>query len=56
MEEGYNKPQETFLDPLSYELSDDVVVSYIDLLLNLEKDKARYIFGTDDEITQHAHQ
>ena len=28
------EPQETFLDPLSYELNDDVAVGYIDLLLN----------------------
>ena len=45
------KPRETFLDPLSYELSDDVVVGYIDLLLNSEIDKAEYTFGTFDEIT-----
>ena len=42
------EPQDTFLDPLSYELSDDVVVGYIDLLLNSEIDKVKYRFGTFD--------
>ena len=41
------EPPETFLDPLSYELSDDVV----DCLLNFEKDKVVYRFGTFDEMT-----
>ena len=50
------EPQETFLDPLSYELSDDVAVGYINLLLNSEKDKVEYRLGTFHEITQHAHQ
>ena len=45
------EPQETFLDPLGYELNDDIVVGYIDLLLKLETDKAKYRFGTYDEIT-----
>ena len=45
------EPWETFLDPLGYELTDDTTVSYIDLLLKSEKDKAKYIFGTYDEIT-----
>ena len=40
------EPQETFLDPLGYELSDEVVVGYIDLLLKSEKDQAEYRFGT----------
>ena len=35
------EPQEIFLDPLSYELSDDVAVGYIDLLFNFEIDKAK---------------
>lgn len=50
------EPWEKFLDPLSYELSDDVAVGYIDLLLNSDKDKVKYQFGMYDEITQHAHQ
>lgn len=50
------EPRETFVDPLSYELNDDVVVFYIDLLLNLDGDKVEYIFGTYDEITQTIHQ
>lgn len=50
------EPWETFLDPLGYELNDDIVVSYIDLLLKSEKDKVDYIFGTYDEITQSSHQ
>ena len=44
------EPQKTFLDPLSYELSDDVAIGYIDLLLNLDKDKVEYRFGTFHEI------
>ena len=50
------EPRETFLDPLSYELNDDIEVGYIDLLLNSNKDKVEYKFGTYDEITQLAHQ
>ena len=50
------EPRETFLDPLSYELSDDVTIGYIDLLLNSEIDKAEYRFGAFDEIIQHTHQ
>ena len=50
------EPWETFLDPLRYELNDDVVVIYIDLLLNLDKDKVEYRFRTYNEITQQAHQ
>lgn len=50
------EPQKTFLDPLSYVLNDDVAVSYIDFLLNSERDKVEYRFGMYDEITQHAYQ
>ena len=45
------EPQEILFDPLSYELSDDVLVGYIDLLLNYEIDKDEYRFGTFDQIT-----
>ena len=50
------EPWETFLDPLSYELSHDIVIDYIDLLLNSNKDKEKHRFGTFDEITQHVNQ
>ena len=50
------EPWETFLDPLSYELNDDVVIGYIDFLLNLDRDKVEYRFRRYDEITQHSHQ
>ena len=50
------EPPETFLDPLIYEFNDDVVVGYIDFLLNLDRDKEEYRFGTYDEITQKDHQ
>ena len=50
------EPQEKFLDPLGFELSDDIAVGYIDFLLNSNIDKLEYRFGTYDEITQHAHQ
>lgn len=50
------EPQETFLDPLGYEISDDIVIGYSDLLLNSEKDQAKYRFGTYEEITQSTHQ
>ena len=50
------EPQETFLDPLGYELSDDVAIGYIDLLLNSEKDQIEYRFGMYEEITQSTHQ
>ena len=40
------EPWETFLDPLGYELSDEAVVGYIDLLLKYEKDQVEYRFGT----------
>ena len=50
------EPRETFLDPLGYELNDDIVVGYINLMLKLEKDKEEYRFGTYDEITLSAHQ
>ena len=50
------EPQETFLDPLGYELNDETTVRYIDLLLKSEKDKVEYKFGTYDKITQSAHQ
>ena len=50
------EPWETFLDPLGYELSDDVAIGYIDLLLKSEKDQAKYRFGTYEEITQSTHQ
>ena len=42
------EPQETFLDPFGYELNDDIVVGYIDLLLKSKKDKVEYRFGTYD--------
>ena len=32
------EPWETFLDLLGYELSDEVAIGYIDLLLKFEKD------------------
>ena len=47
---------EIFLDPLGYELSDDVAIGYIILLLNFEKDQAEYKFRTYDKITQPTHQ
>ena len=46
------EPQETFLDPLSYELNDDIAFGCIYFLLNLGRDKEEYRFGTYDEITQ----
>ena len=46
------EPRETFLDPLSYELNHDIVVGYIDLLLNSDREKVEYRFGTYDEITK----
>ena len=49
------EPQETFLDHLVYELNDERIVGYIDLLLKLEKEKDEYRFGTYDEITQSSH-
>ena len=49
------EPQENILDPLGYELSDDIIVGYIDLLLKSEKDKAEYRFGTYGGITQSSH-
>ena len=49
------EPQETFFDPLGYELSNNIAVGYIDLLLKFEKDQAEYRFGTYDEITQSTH-
>ena len=49
------EPWETFLDPLSYELSDDVAIGYIDLL-DFEIDKVENKFGTYDEIRQHDNQ
>ena len=48
--------QKIFLDPLGYELTDDIATRYIDLLLKSEKDQDEYRFGTYDEITQSAHQ
>ena len=50
------EPHEKFLDPLGYELNDNVVVGYNDLLLKSKKDQAKYRFGTYDDITQSAHQ
>ena len=50
------EPRDTFLDPLGYELNDDTIVSYIDLLLKSKKDKVEYRFRTYDEITQSSHQ
>ncbi len=50
------EPQETFLDTLGYESSDDVAIAYINLLLNSKKDQAKYRFGTYEEITQSAYQ
>ena len=32
-------PPNSFLNPLSYELNDDIAVGYIDLLLNLDNTK-----------------
>ena len=46
------EPEETFLDPLGYELNNDIVVGQIDLLPKLEKDQVEYRFGAYDEITQ----
>ena len=45
------EPRETFLEPLGYELSDDVAISYIDLMLKSNIDQASYIFGMYKEIT-----
>ena len=45
------EPQETYLDPLGYEISDDIEIGYIDLLLKLKKDEVEYRLGTYDEIT-----
>ena len=45
------EPQKIFLDPLGYELTDDIAVRYIDLLLKSKKGQAKYRFGTYDEIT-----
>ena len=50
------EPRETYLDPLGYEISDDIAIRYIDLLLKLEKDEAEYRLGTYDEINLSAHQ
>ena len=50
------EPLETFLDPLGYELSDNVAIGYINLLLNSKKDQTKYRFGTYEGITQSAHQ
>ena len=44
--------RETFLEPLGYELSDDVAIGYIYLLLNFKNGKASYRFGTYEDITQ----
>ena len=46
---------ETFLDPLGYELSDETIARYLDLLSKSE-DQANYRFGTNEEIIQSAHQ
>lgn len=45
------EPQEIFLEPLGYELNDDIAIGYIDLMLKSEIDQASYIFGTYEEIT-----
>ena len=45
------EPWETFLEPLGYELSDDIAISYIDLLLKSDIDQASYKFGIYKEIT-----
>ena len=50
------EPWETYLDPLGYEISDDIAIGYIDLLLKYENDQAEYRFGTYEEITQFFHQ
>ena len=43
--------QETFIDPLGYEMSGETIIGYIDLLLKSENDQVEYRFGTYDEIT-----
>ena len=48
------EPWEIFLDPLGYELGDETIDGYIDLLLKLE-DQDKYRFGTYEEITQSTH-
>ena len=50
------EPIETFLEPLGYELNDDVAIGYIDLMLKSEIDQASYRFGTYEEITQSSYQ
>ena len=50
------EPRETFLEPSSYELNDDVAIGYIDLMLKSKIDKASYIFGMYEEINQSAYQ
>ena len=50
------EPRKKIIDPLGYELSDETIVGYIDLLLISKKNKVEYRFGTYDEITQLAHQ
>ena len=49
-------PWEKFLDPLGYELNDDIPVGYINFLLNSDRDKDELRFGTYDEVTKSAHQ
>lgn len=50
------EPRETFIDPLGYELTDNVTIFYIDLLLNSGLDQAAYRLGTCEEITQSTYQ
>ena len=45
------EPWEKFLEPLGYELSDDIVINYLDLLLKFNIDQASYRFGMYKEIT-----
>ena len=46
------EPRKIFLDPLGYELSDDTMVGFIDLVLKSQKDQEEYKFRAYDEITQ----
>lgn len=48
--------RETFVDPLEYEVSDNVAIFYIDLILKSGIDEAKCIHGRCEEITQLAYQ
>ena len=50
------KPKEIFIEPLGYELSDDIAISYIALMLKSNIDQASYKFRTYEEITQSVYQ